>query len=258
MNGEVERRWSSRALGIDVSLILEFVGLSGAGKTTVAEALLHRLREQGYTCAYRHDIGGQGVPRIRHFSRLAAHFIRHPGLFSASVHLSRAAPGLTRSRFREAIRFYVWSYRLAIGRRLGPDILILDQGIIQEGWGLVVRETGLPAPAILAATKNLIAGARVRYALVYLDVDRGLAARRIAGRSTGESRFDTMNQVDARRLLESSEPLLQEMHSSVVNELRLAELRIDGSRTIEELVEELVDFIRKLPARSPAGTFVSH
>ena len=80
--------------------------------------------------------------------------MRHPGLLFGSVHLSRAAPGLTRSRFREAIRFHVWSYRLAVGRRLGPDILILDQGIIQEGWGLVVRETGLPAPEILAATKT--------------------------------------------------------------------------------------------------------
>jgi thymidylate kinase len=256
MNGEVESRWSSRALGIDVSLILEFVGLSGAGKTTVAEALLHRLREQGYTCAHRHDIGGQGVPRARHFSRLAAHFMRHPGLFSGSVQLSRAAPGLTRSRFREALRFFVWSYRLAVSRRLGPDILILDQGIIQEGWGLVVRETGLPGPAILAAIKEIIAGARVGYALVYFDVDRDLAAHRIAGRSTGESRFDTMNQREARRLLESYEPLLQEMHSSVVKQLRLPELRIDGSRAIEELVQELVDFIGKLPVRPPAGTFV--
>ncbi len=241
-----------------MSVILEFVGLSGAGKTTVAEALLHKLREQGYICAHRHDIGGQGVPRTRHFRRLAAHFMRHPGLFSASVHLSRAAPGLTRSRFREAIRFHVWSYRLAVGRRLNPDILILDQGIIQEGWGLVVRETGLPAPEILAATKSIITGARIGYALVYFDVDRDLAVGRIAGRSSGESRFDTMNQVEARRLLESYEPLLQEMHSSVVNELRLPELRIDGSRAIDVIVEELVDFIGKLPVRSPAGTSVSH
>jgi thymidylate kinase len=238
-----------------VSLILEFVGLSGAGKSTVAEALLSRLREQGYTCAHRHDIGGQGVPRVQHFARLAAHFVRHPGLFSGSIHLNHAAPAHNRSRFREAIRFYVWSYRLAVGRRLGPDILILDQGIIQEGWGLVVRETGLAGPAILAATKDIIAGARVSYALVYFDVDRDLAARRIADRSTGESRFDRMNQAEARRLLEMYEPLLQEMHSSVVSELRLPALRVDGSRSIEELVQEMVDFIGKLPARAPVATY---
>ena len=36
--------------------------------------------------------------------------------------------------------------------------------------GLVVRETGLPAPEILGATKSIIAGARVGYALVLFDV----------------------------------------------------------------------------------------
>jgi thymidylate kinase len=237
-----------------LSLILEFVGLSGAGKSTVAEALLSRLRCQGYTCVHRHDIGGQGVPRPLHFSRLAAYFIRHPALLSGSFHLGRTAPRLTLSAFREAIRFYVWSYRVALGRKLGPDIVVLDQGIIQEGWGLVVRQTGLEPAAIVQATKEIVRGARVTYALVYFDVDRDLAARRIAGRTAGESRFDSMDQVAAQRLLETHEPLLKELLLDVAGTFGLPVLRVDARRSVDDLIEELVGFIEKLPApRQPTS-----
>ena len=240
-----------------MNVILEFVGLSGAGKSTVAEALLSSLRLRGYTCVHRHGIGGQGVPRPRHFTRLAAYFIRHPALLAGSLHLGRTAPRFTRSAFQEAIRFYVWSYRIAFGRKLGRDIIVLDQGIIQEAWGLVVRETGLEAAAILEATKEILGGARVTYALVYFDVDRDLAARRITGRTAGESRFDTMDQAAAQRLLEAHEPLLKELFRDAVATLGLPALRVDARRSVEDLVGQLLGFIEKLPCPRHATSAVS-
>jgi thymidylate kinase len=240
-----------------LSLILEFIGLSGAGKSTVAEALLSRLRLQGYTCVHRHDIGGQAVPRPLHFSRLAAYFIRHPALLSGSLHLGRSAPRLTLSGFREAIRFYVWSYRVALGRKLGPDIVVLDQGIIQEGWGLVVRQTGLEPSAIAQATKEIVRGARMTYALIYFDVDRDLAARRIAARTAGESRFDAMDQVAAQRLLEVHEPLLKELFRDVAETAGLPVLRVDARASVGALLDELVGFIEKLPVHRQPTSIVA-
>jgi thymidylate kinase len=222
-------------------LILEFVGLSGAGKTTTADALLERLRQRGYRCAHRRIIGGQDLPRVQHLRRLGWYLLSHPRVLQAAARLGIPAARQGWSRLRDALRFHVWSYRLTLARKLGSDITVLDQGAVQEAWSLMVLQTGLERTALEAAAQEVIRGA-VPYALVYFEVDSETAARRVAARLNGESRFDRMTQAEMGLLLDQFGPLLRTMYDTVRRSLNLPSLIVDASRPVEELVTEIASF----------------
>jgi thymidylate kinase len=223
-------------------LILEFVGLSGAGKSTIADALLQRLRQRGYRCAHRRIIGGQDLPRVEHFRRLGWYLLTHPRVLRAAARLGIPAVPQGWSRLRDALRFHVWSYRLTLARKLGTDITVLDQGAVQEAWSLMVLQTGLERTVLEAAAEEVIREAAVPYAVVYFEVDSETAARRVATRLNGESRFDQMTQAEMGLLLDQFGPLLRRMCDTVRRSLNLPSLIVDGSRPVEELVTEIAAF----------------
>jgi thymidylate kinase len=223
-------------------LVLEFVGPSGAGKSTAAEALLERLRQRGYRCTHRHMIGGQELPRTEHFRRLGWYFLSHPRVLQAAARLGLPAAGQGASRLREALRFHVWSYRLTLARQLGNAVVVLDQGVVQEAWGLMVRQPGWDRTALQAAVEDMIRGFPASYALVYFEVDKETATRRIAARSDGESRFDRLTQPEMGQLLDYHAPHLRMMYDTVLRSLELPSLTVDGSRPVEELVTQIAAF----------------
>lgn len=223
-------------------LILEFVGLSGAGKSTTADALLERLRQRGYRCAHRRIIGGQDLPRVQHFRRLGWYLLSQPRVLQAAARLGIPAARQGWSRLGDALRFHVWSYRLTLARKLGSDLTVLDQGPVQEAWSLMVLQTGLERTALEAAAEEVIRRAAVPYALVYFEVDRETATRRVAARLNGESRFDRMTQAEMGLLLDLYDPLLRTMYDTVRRSLNLPSLIVDARRPVEELVTEIASF----------------
>jgi len=113
-------------------MIIELLGSPGAGKTTLADALAHRLRLEGY--AVRAVIG------------------RRTGLLSRSLARSVGmirswSPGAPQARLAAVLigllppRSFLWSMRLrgymsylcdvSIGSPAGADITLLDQGFVQ-------------------------------------------------------------------------------------------------------------------------------
>lgn len=224
-------------------LILEFVGLSGAGKSTVANALVEKLRQRNYRCAHRHMIGGQELSRAVHFRRLGWYLLSHPRVLRAAARLGLPAARKGASRLREALRFHIWSYRLTLARKLGIDIVVLDQGVVQEAWGLMVRQPGWDRTALQAAVEDVIRGTPAAYAMVYFEVDRETATRRIAARSDGESRFDQLPQPEMQQLLDHHAPDLRLMYDTVLRSLNLPSLPVDGSRPVAELVTEIAAFV---------------
>jgi thymidylate kinase len=235
---------------MNAPVIIEFVGLSGAGKSTVAEELTETLRQQGKRCATRQMIGGRELPRPEHYRRLVQFLFTHPWVLTGSARLGLPAMRHGTSRLREALRFHVWSYRLAVGRKMECDIVILDQGVIQEGWGLMVRQTGWNHDAVAAAALDVIARVKATYALVYFEVDRGVAAQRIATRDLGESRFDGMRQSEASQLLALHEPTLRSLYDGAVRQLILPSLRVDAGKPVAELVSQISAFIDQFSSGS--------
>lgn len=226
----------------EAPLVVEFVGLSGAGKSTVAEALLADLRGRGLNCLDRQAVGGQERPKALHYGSLAGFFLRRPGRLWRALRF-----GLSRGRGRgvgEALRFYVWVYRLTHRGVRPHQVLLLDQGVVQEGWGLMVRQQGWTPDRVGAAVADVMADIGARYILVYFEVDVALAARRVASRPTAESRFDLLSQPEAEQLLQRYEPELRRLYQMVVADLGLSDRRVDASQPADLTATRLSELVR--------------
>jgi hypothetical protein len=171
---------------------------------------------------------------------------------AARLGVSAARQGV--SRLRDALRFHVWSYRLTLARKLGSDIVVLDQGVVQEAWGLMVLETGLNRSELESAIEHVLRAAPTRYALVYFEVDRATAGQRIAGRLHGESRFDQTSQAEMGQLLDQFAPLLRPMYDTVLGSLDLPSLTVDGTRPVEETVTVIAAFAEGQLRRAASPT----
>lgn len=120
------------------TMIIELLGPSGAGKTTIAEALALRLRQEGYAVR---TVGGR---RSHLLPRLLAWIVRA---------IQSWSPGAPQPRLATAVmdllppRSFLWSLRLkahlyylcemSIGAA-GANITLLDQGYVQAICSLVL------------------------------------------------------------------------------------------------------------------------
>ena len=239
------------SLGSGAPLVVECVGLPGAGKSTVEAYVVAALRARGLRCADRPSVGGQDVSGTRHYARLAGFFLAHPAELWASMRLARAGRGHAGFTGRESFRrVSVWAWRFALARRQGPDVLLLDQGLVQEGWSLTLRD-GRHTDAVLAELGRLVGAARVPYALIAFELPPALAAERIAGRLTRESRFDRLPLEDVRRRLEHEAPRLRELTERAAAALQAPLLRIDAGRPPGHSATEIAGFVESLVRGTP-------
>jgi thymidylate kinase len=223
-------------------LVVEFVGLPGAGKSTVADLLTKSLASRGRSWGDRWMVAGLALHRTDRYGRLIRFYLSHPSELRAAVALGWLAPSLTPLRFFQGLRFLsVWSYRLARARRLGYQVLILDQGVLQGAWSLLVR--GWQDHAVLTATTRVISGAQVRYALVFFDVGVEVAVNRITQRKTRESSFDHLSPDEARRQLEIYETRLLDILRGVAERTGAAYLQVDATRDPGDTSAEIEAFI---------------
>ena len=122
---------------------IEFFGLPGCGKTTVAGALEHALRARGYqVVSRRHALSDTGRAPLRHVKR--ARFVvvglaLAPGRFVRAARLIRA--GRQASALRGAkvtwnlwcvMGWYLWERNRPARRR----IAVVDQGLAQALWSI--------------------------------------------------------------------------------------------------------------------------
>jgi hypothetical protein len=231
-------------------LVVEFVGLPGAGKTTTEVQVTAALVARGVLAADRPSVGGQDIHRVRHYARLSRFYLGRPGELAAAVHLARmgraGVPGI-----RESFRCVsVWAWRLASARGLGHEVLLLDQGPVQEGWALTLRG-GWTAETVAAEVARLVRVAGVSYALVHFELPAQLAVERIARRPTMESGFDRLPPDEARRRLLREEGRLGDLTRQAAAAIGAEVLRIDATRPIEESVRSVEHFVLSLLGGTP-------
>lgn len=172
-------------------MIVEFCGVPGAGKSTVAAALVDELVARGHMATSMLGDVSPSTPRPRRVARKLGYavweFGAHPrSSFRAVQLLSRSGqPG-----WRDvAVRAVNWLVVRSAYRRARDSAVVgvIDQGLIQElcsvgfrGRAVDALDLGDPGPDRLAPDR-----------IVQVDVDVRIAGERLAGRPGRQSRVET-------------------------------------------------------------------
>lgn len=122
---------------------IEFFGLPGSGKTTVAKELLRLLQDAGASAAYSGDQMGDGIPiagrTLRRLALVAGQSPRDLGSYWRGARLIAS-----RSKGLGDSAHSVWnliSVQAMANRHLrGRGLMVLDQGLVQAIWSARMRE----------------------------------------------------------------------------------------------------------------------
>lgn len=222
--------------------VFELVGLPGAGKTTLARGLLDRLASQGKVWGDRDIIGRLGNSRAGHLSRLAAFTLARGRYVPPTFRLAAAVRPPSRARFRFAAKLAVWPYRMSVARTRGYETVVLDQGVLQSAW-CVLLEGSLRREALLQeAIGEIFAGCGATFAFISVDLDVAQAAARIEARGPMAAPFNRGEQENLRLLREHVEQLERVVEAGV-SVGRAPHLRVDGSRPLAENAARIDAFV---------------
>jgi hypothetical protein len=222
-------------------LVIEFLGLPGAGKSTLAARLVEHLRSQGRSCGDRSGLGLTGG-RAGHYARLAAHTVGSSRRFPAALRLAAAVTPFSTARWRFASRLAVWPYRLSVAQKREYNPVVLDQGPLQVTWCVLLEGRLRHERVLQEAISELVASTGLSFILIYVDVTPELAAARIEARGP---MFRPFHRGRAKNI-----QLLGEHRGHLEHVLAVAEastgapvLRVDGGRPLDESGSRIEAFV---------------
>ena len=219
--------------------MVEFVGLPGAGKSTLAARLVEELRARGYDCAGRELLWAKdGRTLAGRSDKLRFWFGHFDLLRSTALAVLAVAAGGTEA-LRHAARLGRWASGFERLSNAGHEIILLDQGVVQQAWSSLFRAVS-GRSRLLRLLDLILRDAPPRLAFVYCDVPLDVALQRIAARPEGKSTFDGMDEAEARRLLASH----------AVDTLQAPHLTVDTSKDLTESCRAVIDFVKLL---APTG-----
>ncbi len=227
-------------------VVIEFLGIPGAGKTTLASAVAEELRGRGYSC---HLSLSDDPPRRRglrarilHVKKIVWALAADPRLGSCLlVFVLRTRPrSLPRiSRMGSFIRLMDGAFRRS---RRGPErYVVLDQGLLQAIWSIALFGTPPPQSSLRALLRVL--HARYPVGAVVVDVEPGLAWERLVTRPVAKSRIERAGRGDLMTALNTYAPYFREIATLWPGPVLT--VTPDGRRPLREDVEGIVAFIEK-------------
>jgi thymidylate kinase len=230
-------------------VVVEFVGLPGAGKSTLAARLLEELTTRGYDCVGRELLRAEagGSPAVR-WKRLRF-WLGHVGILRSTTLAVLAVGAGGPEAQRHAARLGRWASGFERLNHAGHEIVLLDQGVVQQAWSSLFRAAA-GRSRLLQLLDLILRDAAPRLAFVYCDVPLDVALQRIAARPGGRSAFDGMDQAQARRLLASHGSDLRELFAHSVETLNAPHLTVDTGKDLAGLSRSVSDFVISLV---PAG-----
>jgi hypothetical protein len=220
------------------TLALEFVGLPGAGKSTVAAQVRAALAAEGLQCGERYPVGGAGP--VRYF-RLGCMLARQHRLLAPVLIYGASVRPLRRERFRRALELPAWPVRWRASA--SADIVIYDEGLVQNLWSVVIDSDGWNEGAMEGALEAVACGMPQGFRFVYFDLDVDTALARIRQRPGQPSRFDRMAPRAAGRLLTTHRRQLEWILERTLERTGAPCLRLNACRDPDALTREVLGFV---------------
>ncbi len=226
-----------------VGYVVEFCGLPGAGKSTLARAVVAQLRLRGVPTTEVMASRGPDAPRVARVTRkLGAVLsgIRESGSARLVIDVAlRSSQQDRRDRLARPANLLVVRHAVTQARRR-PGVHVLDQGPLQEWWSAALRADD--ARVVEMAARDPAPRADL---VVQVRAPIEVLVDRLEARGARQSRLEGLDPESRAAELQRGETLLAALIDQLVHSLgpeRPAVLTLDGldPTACESIVDAVV------------------
>lgn len=172
---------------------IEFAGLPGSGKTTIAKKLADLLSDKGLD-VFRSGEEGK-LQKLINARRVFFSCPSYSGRARGAVGFN--SPGAVQYIKRQLDLYYVLG---AAGKSKQWDVVVSDQGIVQSFASLSGKcDVDIDLSNLLAESNEICGLNASKRLLVYVDLPVDVSVERLLGRSGGRSRADKISNVREKK-----------------------------------------------------------
>lgn len=190
-------------------------------------------------------IGLLGHSRASHLTRLAGFTLARGRYVLPTWRLAAAVKPPTAARTRFAAKLAVWPYRFSIARTRGLETVVLDQGILQSTWCVLLEGSLQRDDLLREAIAEILAGCRASFAFISVDLDVRSAAERIEARPWRDAPWDRGKEETLRLLTQHAEQL-DRVVAAGVRATGAPLLRLDGTDSLTDNATRIDTFVDRV------------